>query len=98
MPRTKYFKPDDESENSEPIDSDPIEVNTNIIEPLLEGTANQLAHEFWRQLPSRVISRIQQMRHNPTPEDAQIVRQSFEAALGEGTLHLLPNDDRRLLP
>ena len=70
---------DDDAEN----DAD------GLLELLLENDAHQLAREYWRQLPGRVLHRIRQMHQNPTPEDRQIVATSLRAALNAGTSHLL---------
>ncbi|WP_414544299.1 hypothetical protein [Nostoc sp. CCY0012] len=62
---------------------------TNVLESLLEESATQLAREYWRLLPGRVLHRIKQMRENPTPEERQIVTVSVRAAVEAGTEHLL---------
>ncbi|WP_414579637.1 hypothetical protein [Anabaena sp. CCY 9402-a] len=61
----------------------------DFLESLLEGHAQQLAREYWRLLPGRVLHRIRQMRDNPTPEDREIVQTSVRAAINAGTSHLL---------
>ena len=61
----------------------------DLLESLLEEDAQQLAREYWRQLPGRTLQRIKQMRDNPTPEDREVVTLSVRAALNAGTEHLL---------
>lgn len=61
----------------------------NFLEQLLEHDSNQLALEYYRQLPSRVIHRIKQMRDNPTPEEKQLITLSFSQAVSAGTHQLL---------
>jgi hypothetical protein len=59
------------------------------LEELLDHDSQQLAREYWRLLPGRVLHRIRQMRDNPTPEDREIVATSVRAAINAGTSHLL---------
>ncbi|YAF95162.1 MAG: hypothetical protein AB3A66_21700 [Nodularia sp. CChRGM 3473] len=61
----------------------------DLLEALLDHDSQQLAREYWRQLPGRVLQRIKQMRDNPTPEDREIVTISVRAAINAGTSHLL---------
>lgn len=61
----------------------------NFLERLLDHDATQLAQEYWRQLPGRVLHRIKQMRDNPTPEERELVKLSFQTAIASGTSHLL---------
>lgn len=61
----------------------------NFLETLLENDAHQLAKEYWRQLPGRVLLRIKQMRDNPTPEERELVQLSLKTAINSGTSHLL---------
>lgn len=61
----------------------------DLLESLLDKDAQQLANEYWRQLPGRTVQRIKQMRDNPTPQQHQIVQTSVRAAVNAGTEHLL---------
>lgn len=61
----------------------------NLLELILDHDASQLAREYWRQLPARVLHRIKQMKTNPTPEDRELVQASFRAAITAGTHNLL---------
>lgn len=81
--RSPENAPDDDAEIDAADDA------SNVIELLLEHDAQVLAREYWRQLPSRVLHRIIQMKQNPTPEDREIVATSVRAALNAGTSHLV---------
>ncbi|WP_414572713.1 hypothetical protein [Nostoc sp. CCY 9925] len=61
----------------------------DLLESLLEDSAQQLARQYWRLLPGRVLHRIKQMKDNPTPEERKIVQTSVRAAINSGTAHLL---------
>ncbi|MFK0730027.1 MAG: helix-turn-helix domain-containing protein [Gloeotrichia echinulata HAB0833] len=61
----------------------------NLLEIILDHDASQIAKEYWRQLPARVLFRIKQMRNNPTPEERELVQSSFRAAITAGTYNLL---------
>ncbi|MBW4556401.1 MAG: hypothetical protein KME59_10755 [Trichormus sp. ATA11-4-KO1] len=75
------------SENATDDDANPD--TDDLLEALLDHDSQQLAREYWRQLPGRVLQRIKQMRDNPTPEDREIVTISVRAAINAGTSHLL---------
>lgn len=78
------------SRASENATADDAETDaTDLLEELLEGHAQQLAREYWRLLPGRVLHRIRQMQNNPTPEEREIVQTSIRAAINAGTSHLL---------
>lgn len=62
---------------------------SDLLESLLEQDAQRLANEYFRRLPGRTVQLIRQMRHNPTPEQRQVVQTSVRAAVNAGTEHLL---------
>lgn len=66
------------------------EPTQNILEPLLNEAADYYAQRFWEELPARILTRIQQMRTNPTPEEQELMQQSVRTALSIGTFELLP--------
>lgn len=80
---------DDVTQETEPDSSDALE-------PLLEAASNQLAYQFWKELPMRTLQRIQQMRMNPTPEEKELMQQSAREALAIGTFELAPTYIRGL--
>lgn len=70
--------------------SDNAEISAdNFLELLLDNDSEQLAREYWRQLPGRVLHRIRQMQNNPSPEDNELIRLSIGSAITSGTSHLI---------
>ncbi|MBD2204952.1 hypothetical protein H6G33_04165 [Calothrix sp. FACHB-1219] len=61
----------------------------DLLESLLDHSAETLALEYWRLLPGRVLHRIKQMQQNPTPQQRQVIQTSVHAAINAGTEHLL---------
>lgn len=69
---------------------------SGFLEPILEAASNQLAYQFWRELPVRTLQRIQQMRTAPTVEERELMQQSVDDSLRIGTFELAPTYIRGL--
>ncbi|MBW4667211.1 MAG: hypothetical protein KME60_07150 [Cyanomargarita calcarea GSE-NOS-MK-12-04C] len=68
-----------------------------IIEPLLDATAQKLAYLYFRKLPQRTVERIQQMLHNPTQEDKEVLQQAMQQSIQAGSSHLIANSTAKRL-
>lgn len=77
-----------ESFSESPEDSEPDagEYYDQLIEPLLEIAAEQLAHKFLKKLPQRVLLRVRQIVTNPTEEDKEALAQARANTLQSGFL------------
>ncbi|AFZ01616.1 helix-turn-helix domain-containing protein [Calothrix sp. PCC 6303] len=74
-----------------------INPGEEIIEPILEATAQQLAYIYFEKLPQRVVERIQQMLSNPSPQDAEVLQRAMQRSIAAGATHLIANSTTRRL-
>ena len=72
---------------------------TNFLETILDHGSEELAMEYFNQLPGRTLERIRRMLHSPTAEERLVVKNSVQEAITLGRVQLLaPRENFRSLP
>lgn len=72
---------------------------TDFLETILDHGSEELATEYFRQLPGRTLERIKRMLHSPTAEERLVVKSSVTEAIALGRVQLLqPRENLRSLP
>ncbi len=56
----------------------PLGIDLNLLEPLLEATAQKMALEFYCRLPQAILQHIQRMAKQPTAEERQVIQAAFQ--------------------
>jgi hypothetical protein len=74
-----------------------VEPGEEIINPILDASAEKLAYLYFEKLPERVILRIQQILNNPTPQDQEVLQQAMQRSIAAGATHLIANSTTRRL-
>ena len=88
--RSRKEEPNFQAENI--AESSDLPEQMNILSLLLEQESQRLALQYWQQLPFAVLERIAEMRDNPSPLDADILKSSIQKAIAmaEGHISLQP--------
>ncbi|MEM9922521.1 MAG: hypothetical protein AAF915_01985 [Cyanobacteria bacterium P01_D01_bin.50] len=73
------------------------DIESLVLDELLEAASTKLAIAFFDRLPSRTLQRIQRMLSSPTQEESEMITASINAAINSGTSYLNPNLEARRL-
>lgn len=84
-------------EFSEP-EPDTVTFSDDVIDPLIEATAQALAYRYLEKLPSRTVQRIKQILSNPTEQDKEVLQRAVQQSINDGAFVLITNSTAKRLP